>query len=102
MLGDASLAGLFTGAYAVVNQENIFSQNLITNKSSLARKNLSIPLLELVAAHVSENLAENLKTCLNKLSVRKMYPWLHSTTVLYWLKDNGEYKTFVSYRVCKI
>ena len=32
----------------------------------LARKNLSIPRLELVVAHMSANLVENVKTCLNK------------------------------------
>ena len=32
----------------------------------------------------------------------KLYAWLDSTTVLHWLNDNGEYKTFVSNRVSKI
>ena len=51
---------------------------------------------------MSTNLAENVKTCLNKLNVRKLYVWSDSTTVIHWLKDNGEYKTFVSNKVSKI
>ena len=102
LFSDASLTGVSTVAYAVVNQQNIFSQNLITSKSSLERKNLSILRLKLVATHMSANLAENVKTYLSKLSVRKIYAWLDSTIVLYWLKDSGEYKTFVNNRVSKI
>ena len=73
LFSDASLAAVSTVAYAVVNQQNIFSQNLITQKSRLARKKLSIPRLELVAAHMLANLAENVKTCLSKLSVKNMH-----------------------------
>ena len=75
LFSDTSLTGVCTVAYVVVIQQNIFSQNLITSISRLARKNLSIPRLEVVVAHMSANLAENVKTCLNKLSVRKVYAW---------------------------
>ena len=51
---------------------------------------------------MSANLAENVKTCHSKLSVRKIYTWSHITTVLHWLKGNGKYKTFVSNRVSKV
>ena len=57
-------------AHAVVNQQNALSQNLITSKSRL-RKGLFLPHLELVAVHMSANLAENVKTCLNKLRKEK-------------------------------
>ena len=45
LFSDACLIGVCTVAYAVVNQQNVFSQNLITSKSRLARKNLSISCL---------------------------------------------------------
>ena len=102
MFSDASLNGVCTVAYAVVHQQNIFSQNLIISKSRLARKNLSIPRLELVVAQMSANLAKNVKNCLSKLSVRKIYVWSDHITVLHELKDNREHKTFVSNRVSKI
>ena len=73
MFSDLSLTGAFTAAYAVVNQPNLFSQNLIANKSRLGRKKLTIPCLELLVAHMSATFAENAKTCLNKLSARKRY-----------------------------
>ena len=55
-----------------------------------------LELVALVAAHMSENLTGNVKTCLNKLSVRKTYVWTDSTTVLHWLEDNGEYQMEIS------
>ena len=49
---------------------------------------------------MSPNLAENVKTYLSKLIVRKIYAWLDDrTTILHWLKDSGEYKTFINNRV---
>ena len=51
---------------------------------------------------MSANLVENVKTCPKKLSVRKMYAWSCSTAVLHWLKNNGDYKIFVSNRGSKI
>ena len=86
MFSDASLTRVCTVAFAVINQRNILNQSLIIRKSRLARKKLSITRLELVAAHMSI-LAENVKTCLNKLSVRKI-----CGSVLNWLKDNGNTK----------
>ena len=91
LFSDASFTGVCTVAYAVVNQQNVFSQNLITSKSRSARKNSSLPLLELVAVHMSANLAENVKTCLN---YRKIYAGSDSTIVLHWLKDSGECSSF--------
>ena len=85
-----------------VNLKNIFCQNLMTSKSWLARNNLSVPRLKLGAAFVSANLAENVKTFLIKLNVRKMYTWSDSPTVLNWLNENGEYKLFVSNRMSKL
>ena len=43
-------------------KDRIFSHNLITSKSSLAKKDLSKPRLKLEVAHMSTNLAENDKT----------------------------------------
>ena len=81
LFSDASFTGVCTVAYAVVNQQNVFSQNLITSKSRSARKNSSLPLLELVAVHMSANFAENVKTCLN---YRKIYAGSDSTIVLHF------------------
>ena len=105
LLSDASLIRVCTVAVvvnAVVYQQNIFSQNLITSESGLARKDLSKQCLKLIETHIPTSLAVNVKTCLNKLTVRKISTWSDSATVLQWLKDKGKYNTFVSNRMSKI
>ena len=102
LFNDSSILGVCVVAYAVIHQKENVNQGIITSKARLAKKNLSIPRLELVSAHMSANLAQNIKTSLSKLNLRKFYCWTDSTVVLHWLKDNGEYKIFVSNRVAKI
>ena len=71
---DASIDGVCTVAYAVVYQPNKVSQSLITSKSRLAKKNILIPRLELIAAHMSSNLADNLSAVkANLISERCMH-----------------------------
>ena len=50
LFSDASINGVCIVAYAVIYQENKISQGLITSKSRLAKRNLTIPRLELIAA----------------------------------------------------
>ena len=61
LFSDASINGVCTVAYAVIYQLNNISQGLITSKSRSAKRNLTIPRLELIAAQMSANLAQNLK-----------------------------------------
>ena len=70
-------------AYAVVFQRNGTQQNIIASKSLLAKQKLSIPRLELVAAHMAANLADNIKTALTKLNTRNIFGWTDSTVVLH-------------------
>ena len=102
LFSDASIDRVCTVAYAVVYQANKISRNLITSKSRLAKKNISIPRLELIAAHMSSNLAGNLKCSLSKFNIRDVYAWSDSTVTLHWSKDNREYKVFVCNRVAKL
>ena len=59
---DASIDGVCPVAYAVVYQPKKATQNLVTNKFWLAKKNILIPQLELIAANMSSNLVGNLST----------------------------------------
>ena len=52
LFSDVILTGVFTVAYAVINQQSIFSQNLIASKSRLGKNEWPIPRVELVAAHM--------------------------------------------------
>ena len=103
MFGDTSGVGTSAAVYAVVHQESGVSQGLLTAKSRLAKKGLSIPTLELVSAHMTANLAENRKNFLDGQLVRFVTTgWLDSTVALYWIKGGGTYKLFVANRVRKI
>ena len=53
--GDARKIGVSATVYSVVQQGNNTTQGLICSKSRPAKKNLSIPRLELVAAHMTSN-----------------------------------------------
>ena len=87
--------------YAVVDQLKGKSQGLLTSKSRLAKKNLTILRLELIATHMATNLLSNARIALHKYPIPNCYGWSDSTKVLFWLQNNM-YKQFVSNRVHKI
>ena len=100
--GDTSQNGVSTAVYAVVIQESGENQGLISAKSRLAKKGLTIPRLELVAGHMSANLLHNVMEALQGFPIREVYSWLDSTVALHWIKGNGDYRQFVQNRVHKI
>lgn len=57
--GDASKQGVCAAVYAVVAQESGSTQGLVTAKSRLSKRNLTIPRLELIMGHMAANLAAN-------------------------------------------
>ena len=63
------------------------NQGLITSKSRLVKRDLTIQRLELIAAQISAILSQNTKNARNNQNVRNVYAWLDSTVVLPWLKD---------------
>ena len=78
---DASINGVCSVAYAVIYQPNKISQGLITSKSRLAKRNLTISRLELTVAKMSANLSQNIKNTINNQNVRNFYAWSDSTVV---------------------
>ena len=70
---DVSISEVCTVAYAVIYQPNKISQGLITSKSRLAKRNLVIPRLELIAEQMSAILSQNIKNDLNNQNVRNFY-----------------------------
>ena len=99
--GDASSKGVCAAVYAVVNQESGTTQGLVTSKSRLSKKSLTIPRLELVAGHMAVNLAVNVCDTLQDCNP-VVYCWLDSTVALYWIQGSGEYRQFVANQVQKI
>ncbi|CAB3978871.1 Hypothetical predicted protein [Paramuricea clavata] len=100
--GDASTKGVSAAVYSVVNQPSGTTQTLVAAKSRLAKRNLTIPRLELTGAHMVVNLLANVRQALDCFLVVDQHCWLDSTVVLYWLQGNGRYKPFVQNRVNKI
>ena len=100
--GDASGNGESTAIYTTVTQDSEASQGLLTAKARLAKKGLTTPRLELVAAHMTANVVDNVKTTLKGYPVKKVYGWLDSSVALYWIKGENRYKQFVTNRVSKI
>ena len=93
LFSDGSINGVCTVAYAttyaVIYQPNKIRQDLITSKCRLAKRNLTIPRLELIAAQMSVNLSQNIKNALNNQSVRNFYVWSDRTVILHW-RDKRE------------
>ena len=97
---DASTIGATAALYAVICQLSGTSQGLEGAKSRLAKKNLTLPRLELVAMHMAPNLCKNIKDSLEEKPIGKFYGWIDSSVALCWTKE-GNYKQFVSNRVNK-
>ena len=100
--GDANGSGISAVVYAVVKQHSGVSVGLVAAKSRLAKKNLTIPRLELVSGHMAANLIGNVRTAFSGYPVRAVFGWLVSLVALHWIKGGGTYKQFVSNRVRKI
>ena len=93
---DASKMAVCTAIYAISYcGESPIDRNLLVTKSRVAPKNLSIPRLELVAAHALAKLRNNVENALKSFPVASSHNWVNSLTILYWLSDRGEWFTFV-------
>ena len=100
--GDASIHGVSAAVYAVFQQTQGIMQTRHC-KSGIAKRNLTIPQLELIAEHMAVNLVTNVQKALHTDPVG-IHCWLDSTVALYWIKGQGEYRQFdrVANRVHKI
>ena len=99
--GDASSNGVCAVVYVVVKQEDGVTQGLVCSKSRIAKRNLTIPRLELISGHMTVNLATNVQQALTTHPAT-VHCWLDSSVALYWINDQGEYRQFVANRVQKI
>lgn len=100
--GDASKDGVAAAVYSVATQPSGTTVRLVAAKARLAKQGLTIPRLELVAAHMATNLLVNTRDALQDQPITESYAWSDSTTVLHWLLGQGEYRQFVANRVAKI
>ena len=99
--GDASANGVCAVVYAVIRQEDGVTQGLVCSKARIAKRNLTIPRLELISGHMTVNLTTNVRQAVTNYQA-PIHCWLDSTVALYWIKDQGEYRQFVANRIQKI
>ena len=88
--------------YAVASDGVEKTQGLLTSKIRVAKKNLTIPRLELISGHMVANMLDNIRNILKRYPVTSCHGWLDSTVPLYWIQDDNQYKQFVGNRVRKI
>ena len=101
IFGNASILANCAAVYAVVNQPPAISQGLVASKSRISKRDLTIPRLELVSAHMACNLISNVKLTLKNQNVRSVTGWTNSNVVLYWLNGKGSSNQFVRNRLTK-
>ena len=101
---DASEKAYCAVIYLVHRLGNRFESNLIASKSCVAPvKKLTIPRLELMGALIMSRLMNTVKAALeNEISFNSCWYWSDSTIVLSWLKNDANYKQFVSHRTKEI
>ena len=100
--GDASKDGCCVTIYVVASDGVETTQGLLTSKVRVAKKNLTIPRLELISGHMVANMLDNTRNILKRYPVTSCHGWLDSTVALYWIQDLNQYKQFVANRVRKI
>jgi hypothetical protein len=64
--GDASTQGVGAAVYSIVRQKSGVTQRLVAGKGRLTKQGLTIPRLELVAAHMATNLVMNVEFNLSR------------------------------------
>ncbi|XP_044176600.1 uncharacterized protein LOC122959344 [Acropora millepora] len=85
VFGDASGVGVAAAAFTVVSQPSRVTQGIVAAKARLAKQGLTVPSLELVAAHMAANLATNIKEALDGYPLVQVYCWSNSTVALHWI-----------------
>ncbi|CAB4009352.1 Hypothetical predicted protein [Paramuricea clavata] len=98
---DASQLAVCAAVYVLVTyNDGKTCHNLLVSKSRVAPKKVSIPSLELVAAHTLAKLLGHVNHSLSSLDILKENQlWSDSLTVLYWLANMGTSSMYVRNRV---
>ena len=102
--GDASKKAYCAAVYLVAETTGSIYSTLLCSKTRTAPlKAFSIPRLELLAAKILTTIIATVLTALSKQTVvDEVRYWSDSMTVLYWLHNRGDWKTFVHHRVGEI
>ena len=98
---DASKAAYGAVVYIVYEINDKVYSSLICGKSRVSPlKELSIPRLELMAAHILSTLMDTVYRAVSpQLKIEGCEYWSDSKTVLCWINNNASWKQFVQHRV---
>ena len=100
---DASGKAVSAQTVAVVLQPTGITKGLLSSKSRIAKRGLTIPRQELVACQMGANLAANVNKALDGWSIRENICWTDSMVTLCWINNPFKnWKSFISNRVRKI
>ena len=103
LFADASILACCAAVVAGVEHEAGVTKGLLTSKSRISKRSISIARLELVSGHMAVNMAKNLSTALQRWPIQTINIWMDSMVALYWITNPGrEWKVFVSNRVKNI
>ena len=75
VFGDGSILAKCVAVYVVVNQPSAISQAPVAGESRISKRDLSLPRLELVSAHMACNLISNMKSALKNQKARFVTGW---------------------------
>ena len=89
---DSGGRSVCAAAYDVAQQTSGLSQGIVPAKSRLAKRGLSISRQELVAAHMTINLVDNLRGALKGFPETVVHCWVDSTVALRWICGGKEYR----------
>jgi len=80
--------------YTLMYQESGMHQSPLAAKAWLAKKGLTMPMLELISAYMAANIVDNLRRALEEYVVWSVYGWTDSTLVLHWIAGQGASNNF--------
>ena len=72
VFGEASILENCVAVYAVVYQPSITNMGILVSKSRISKKDVAIPRLELVSAHMDSNLVSNVLSALKTEKIRSV------------------------------
>ncbi|CAB4033655.1 Hypothetical predicted protein, partial [Paramuricea clavata] len=103
LFADASFTACSAVSIAVIEHSSGIVKGLLTSKSRIAKRNTSIPRLELVRGQMAANMAKNLVAALRRWPIASVTVWMDSLVALFRIASpERSWKIFVSNRTRKI
>ena len=103
VFADACSLACCATTVALVEHESGLIKGLLTSKSRICKRGISIARLELISGHMAANLARNICHAMKRWPVETVTVWMDSMVALYWILNPGKSrKVFVANRVRKM